>query len=67
MNYTVLINRLMMLPFNRVIELFSDYEKNIGFKTFAEQQRVLDLLFERKDIENRLKVIRKEFYGKRSI
>lgn len=55
MNYTVLINRLMMLPFNRVIELFSDYEKNIGFKTFAEQQRVLDLLFERKDIENRLK------------
>lgn len=55
MEYAILFNKLLMLPFEEAIELFEDYHKNVGFKTFAEQQKVLDIMTHKKNIVDRLK------------
>lgn len=55
MKYTILFNKILMLPFDQANNLFEEYHNTVGFETFAEQQRVLDLLFQKCDIVKRLK------------
>lgn len=55
MNYTMLYNKILMSPFKRANELFKEYHDEIGFKNFAEQQRILDLLSQKFELFSRLK------------
>lgn len=55
MNFTMLFSKILMMPFDKARELFEEYNKNIGFEVFAEQQRIIDILYRRKDIVERLK------------
>ena len=44
MNFAILFNSVLRLPLNKASKLLKDYQKNVGFRNFSEQQRVLDLL-----------------------
>ena len=44
MKFAVLLNRILRLPINKGIELQEEYQKNVGYQNFYEQQRVFDLL-----------------------
>ncbi len=55
MQYAELFNKILVLPFDEALKLFEEYNAKVGFKTFAEQQRVLDIMTHKKDIMDRLK------------
>lgn len=44
MEYEVLLNKILRIPQSKGVELLNEYQSKHKFKTFAEQQRVLDLL-----------------------
>lgn len=48
MNYAILYSKLLLMPFDKALELFEDYKEKYDFKVFAEQQRILDILTEKK-------------------
>lgn len=55
MKYEILINRVFRLPMQKASDLLQDYQKNVGFKNFAEQQRVLDILTHKSNAQKRIK------------
>lgn len=50
MNYLVLFNRMLVSPFEEAIKLLDEYREKFEFKTFAEQQKILDILAHKKEI-----------------
>lgn len=60
MNFETLINKLPILPMNKAIKLLEDYQEKIGFKTFAEQQRALDIFMHKNNV---LEKIKKEVFN----
>lgn len=59
MKYEVLLNRILRIPIKKASKLFEDYGNNDGFKTFAEVQRVSDVMTYKTNAANQIK---KEFY-----
>ena len=55
MKYQLFYNKLFRIPFRKATELLKEYEENNKFKTFAEQQRVLDLMTQKCNISSRVK------------
>jgi len=55
MNFVVLLNSILRLPLEKARKVFEDYQKNVGFKNFYEQQRVLDMLTEKAIIQRQIK------------
>ena len=60
MKYEILINSILRVPIEKALILFKEYEKNVGFKSFAEQQRALDILTHK---VNNKKGIKMEAFG----
>lgn len=44
MRYEILLNSVFRLPISKATKLLEDYQKKVGFKSFYEQQKVLDVL-----------------------
>ena len=44
MQFALLLNRILRLPFDKANELREEYQEKVGFKNFYEQQRVFDIL-----------------------
>lgn len=44
MDYEILLNKILRVPHERGVQLLSEYQQNHSFQTFAEQQRVLDIM-----------------------
>lgn len=55
MNYEILINKILRIPMKKAAKLLENYQKNIGFKNFAEQQRVLDAITHKSNAQKRIK------------
>lgn len=55
MKFEVLLNSVLRLPVNKAIKLLEDYRKNVGFRNFYEQQRVLDILTHKVNIQKQIK------------
>lgn len=55
MKYEILINSIFRLPLQNSVKLFEDYEKDVGFKNFAEQQKVLDILTHKTNVQKSIK------------
>lgn len=55
MNYEIFYNRLIRIPFEKAVELMKDYEKNNKFRSFADQQRVVDLITQKGNFYTRVK------------
>lgn len=60
MKYEILLNSVFRLPMNKATKLLEDYQKNVGFKNFAEQQKVLDVLAHK---SNTLRQIKEEAFN----
>ena len=54
MKYAILLNRIHRLPLSKATKLMNEYQKNTGFKDFAEQQRVLDVLTTKTNINSQV-------------
>ena len=55
MKYFKLLNSIFLLPISKAIKLVEDYQKNVGFKNFAEQQKVLDVLANKSNVQGQIK------------
>lgn len=55
MKFEILLNSVLRLPIDKAFKLFEDYRKNEGFKNFAEQQRVSDLLTNKINAQKQIK------------
>ena len=55
MKYEILLNSIFRLPMSKAINLLNDYQNKVGFKNFAEQQRILDVLANKKNAINKFK------------
>lgn len=55
MKYAILYNKMLMLPLKEANELFAEYHKDVGFKDLASQQMILDLLYQKLNVVERLK------------
>lgn len=55
MKYAILYNKILMLPLEEANKLFKEYYESVGFSDFASQQKVLDLLYQKLKIVDRLK------------
>lgn len=55
MKYEILLNSVLRLPMSKATQLFNEYQKNVGFKNFAEQQKVLDILTHKSNAQRQIK------------
>lgn len=55
MKYEILLNSILRLPMEKATKLLEDYQKNVGFKDFSEQQRVLDVLTHKANTQKQIK------------
>lgn len=55
MKYEILLNSVLRLPMSKATKLLEDYQKNVGFKNFAEQQKVLDILAHKSNTQRQIK------------
>ena len=55
MQYQLFYNKLFRIPFKKALELVKEYEEKYKFKTFAEQQKVLDLITQKGNFSSRVK------------
>lgn len=55
MKYEILLNSILRLPMSKATKLLEDYQKNVGFKNFAEQQKVLDVLTHKANTKRQIK------------
>jgi len=55
MKYEILLNSVFRLSINKATKLLEEYQKNVGFNNFAEQQRVLDLITDKLNVEKMIK------------
>lgn len=55
MKFEILLNSVLRLPISKATRLLEDYQKNVGFKNFAEQQRVLDILTHKTNTQRQIK------------
>lgn len=55
MKYEILLNSVLRLPMEKATKLVMDYQKNIGFTIFSEQQRVLDVLAHKSNAQKQIK------------
>ena len=55
MKYEILLNSVLRLPMSKATKLLEDYQKNVGFKNFAEQQKVLDILTHKTNTQRQIK------------
>lgn len=55
MKFEILLNSVLRLPMSKATKLLEDYQKNVGFKNFAEQQRVLDILTYKTNTQRQIK------------
>ena len=55
MKYEILLNSIFRASMGKGINLLEDYQKNVSFKNFAEQQRILDVLTDKKNVINQFK------------
>lgn len=50
MNYLILFNRMLMVPFEEAIKLLDEYREKFEFKTLAEQQKLLNILAYKEEV-----------------
>lgn len=55
MKFVILLNSVLRLPMSKATKLLEDYQKNVGFKNFSEQQRVLDVLTHKANTQRQIK------------
>ncbi len=55
MKFEILINSIFRLPMAKALEKVNEYESKGGFKRFDEQQKVFDILAERKNVRDSIK------------
>lgn len=55
MKYEILKSSLTLLPISKGCKLLEEYQKNVGFKNFAEQQEALDIMTYKVDTKRRIK------------
>lgn len=55
MKFEILLNSVLRLPMSKATKLLEDYQKNVGFKNFSEQQRVLDVLTHKANTQKQIK------------
>ena len=55
MNFEILLNSVLRLPMNKATKLLDNYRKNVGFRNFYEQQRVLDILTHKANAQRQIK------------
>ncbi len=55
MKFEILLNSVLRLPMHKASKLLENYQKNEGFKNFAEQQRVLDILTHKVNTQKQIK------------
>lgn len=55
MKYEILLNKLYRVPLSKAIDLINEYEKNIGFKTFAERQETMDVIIRKNNSNKQIK------------
>lgn len=55
MKFVILLNSVLRLPMEKATKLLEDYQKNVGFKDFSEQQRVLDVLTHKANTQKQIK------------
>ena len=55
MNYELLYNRILRLPMHKAAKLVEEYQQKVGFKNFAEQQKVLDILAHKSNTQRQIK------------
>jgi len=55
MQFALLLNRILRLPFDKANELREEYQEKVGFKNLYEQQRVFDILMNKANIQKQIK------------
>lgn len=55
MNFKIFYSKLLRLPIEKAVKLLGEYQETVGFKDFAEQQRALDLLTNKTNINKMVK------------
>ena len=55
MKFEILLNSVLRLPLNKANKLYEEYQKNGGFKNFAEQQRVSDIFTHKFNMKRQIK------------
>lgn len=55
MKFEILLNSILRLPMNKATKLLDDYRKNVGFRNFYEQQKVLDILTHKANVQRQIK------------
>lgn len=55
MNYAILINKVFRYSMQKALKILEEYREKIGFKDFAEQQKVLDILAHKSNTINQIK------------
>lgn len=55
MKFEILLNSVLRLPMYKATILLEDYQKNVGFKNFAERQKVLDILAHKTNAQRQIK------------
>ncbi len=55
MQFALLLNRILRLPFDKANELREEYQEKVGFKNFYEQQRVFDILINKANVQHQVK------------
>lgn len=56
MRYEILFNKCLLFSLDKGTKLLEDYQKQYGFKIFAEQQRVLDVLTRKANMHKMIKM-----------
>ncbi len=55
MKYEILLNKILRLPTHKAIKVLEEYENNEQFKSFADQQRVMDILTQKINVRKQIK------------